>query len=107
MLSSPLVWCLLSAVCVLVGLAAVFPALLTPMTFDAPGPANSNAVGFAVSVAALPFFCLAGAVLPWILQHWWFAKWLFLLPLANLCVIACFVYALIHFHGGSFGPRPR
>jgi hypothetical protein len=107
MLNSNLSWYLLTAVWVLVGLAAVFPALMSPMAFDAPGStSNPFTIGFALSVAIFPLVCLAAAALPWILRHWSFAKWFFLLPLVNICAFAFFVFALTHFSGGQFGRSP-
>ena len=108
MLDSNLSWYLLTAVWLLAGLLGVFPALISPMAFDSPGStSNPFTVGFAASIALFPIFCLAGAVLPWILQHWLFAKWMFLLPLLDIAVLAFFVFGLEHFHGGSLGGGRR
>jgi len=108
MLNSNMSWYVLTAVWVVVGLAAVFPALMSPMAFDASGStSNPYTVGFALAIAIFPFVCLAGAVLPWILRHWSFARWLFLLPLIDIGALVFFILALEHFSGGQFGPGPR
>jgi hypothetical protein len=108
MLNSNLSWYLMTAVWVLVGLAAVFPAMMSPMAFDAPGStSNPYTVGFAASIAVFPVVCLAAAALPWMLRHWSFAKWFFLLPLADIGAFAFFILALNHFSGGQFGGGPQ
>jgi hypothetical protein len=108
MLNSNLSWYLSTVVCLLVGLAAVFPALMSPMAFDAPGStSNPFTVGFALAIAVFPLVCLAGAVLPWILRHWSFAKWFFLLPLVDIGAFVFFIFALEYFSGGQFGSGPR
>jgi hypothetical protein len=107
-LNSNLSWYLMSALWGVGGLLAIFPAILTPMMFDAPGStSNPITVGLAVSVAAFPLVCLAGAVLPWLLRHFSFAKWLFLLPVLDIGVIAAFAIALGYFSNGQFGGTPR
>ena len=108
MLNSNMSWYLLTVVWVLVGLAAIFPALMSPMAFDAPGStSNPFTVGFAISIAIFPFVCLAAAILPWILRHWPFAKWFFLLPLIDIGALAFFIFALSYFSGGQFGGGAR
>ena len=92
MLDSNLSWYLWTAFWVMAGLAGVFPAILSPMTFDAPGStSNRYSIGFALSIGVFPLFCLSGAVLPWIFRHGSFAKWLFLVPLADIAFIAYFI----------------
>jgi len=107
MLDSNLSWYLLTAVWLLVGAIAFLPAVMSPMLFDAPGSSsNPFTVGFAASIIAFPFVCLAGAVLPWVLQHWSFAKWLLLLPLIHIGVLVFFGYAIGQ-SGGLQGRRSR
>ena len=56
MFDSNLSWGLLTALWLVVGVCALFPAVMSPMMFDAPGStSNPFTVGAAVSFAALPF----------------------------------------------------
>jgi hypothetical protein len=104
MLNSNLSWYLMTALWGVGGLLAVFPAIMTPMMFDAPGStSNPITIGLAVSVAVFPLVCLISAGLPWLLRHFAFAKWLFLLPVIDIGVITAFVVALSYFSGGQFG----
>ncbi len=104
MLNSNLSWYILTALWGLSALVAVLPAIMTPMMFDARGStSNPFTIGLAASVAVFPLVCVAGAGLPWLLRHWPFAKWVFLLPVVDLGVIAAFVIALGYFSGGQFG----
>lgn len=101
MLNSKPGWYLLTALWVIVGLLAVVPALLSPMMFDAPGStSNPCTIGLAISVAVFPLVCLAGAGLPWLLRRRPSSKWLFLLPLLGVAVIAAFVVAQNYFFNG-------
>src|ERR1019366_3242248 len=96
-------WLILTALWILAGLAAVVPAMMTPMMFDAPGSErNPVAIGLAISVAIFPLVCLLSAVLPWIFRKWPFAAMFFLLPVANLAVIAAIVFTLDYFCSGQF-----
>jgi hypothetical protein len=102
-LNSRLSWGLLTALWVLAALAGVLPAMMSPMMFDAPGSStNPLTIVFALLVATFPLVCIAGAVLPWILRRWRFAKWLFVLPLLHLGIAAVFMLALDRFCGGQF-----
>jgi hypothetical protein len=108
MFDSNLSWALLTALWLVVGVFALVPAVMSPMMFDAPGSiSNPFTVGAAASFAALPFVCLAAAVLPWIFRHWPLAKWLFALPLINIGIIIIFFVAIERLSGGSFGRRSR
>ena len=104
MLNSNLSWSIATAVWLLVGLGATLPAMMSPMMFDSPGSTSSPiTIGLALSIALLPLFCLAAAVLPWILRHWSSAKWIFLLPLVDIGVIIALLAALQYFYDGVFG----
>lgn len=96
-------WLILTALWVLTGVAAGVPAMMTPMMFDAPGSErNPVAIGLAISVAAFPLVCLLSAVLPWLFRKRPFAAMLFLLPVANLAVIAAAAFALDYLCSGQF-----
>jgi hypothetical protein len=96
-------WLILTALWALAGLAAVVPAMMTPMMFDAPGSErNPVAIGLAISVAVFPLICLSSAVLPWLFRRRRFAAMFFLLPVANLALIAAIVFTLDYFCGGQF-----
>jgi hypothetical protein len=108
MLNSNLSWTIATAVWLLIGLGAIFPALMSPMMFDSPGStSNPVTVALAISVAVFPLFCLVAAALPWILRHWSLAKWVFLLPLVDIGIVIALFAALEYFSGGLFGGGPK
>ena len=110
MLNSNLSWTIATALCVLVGLGGILPAMMSPMMFDSPGStSNPVTVALAISVAVFPLFCLAAAALPWLLRHWSLAKWVFLLPLVDIGIIIALFIALQYFYDGLFGggSQPR
>jgi ABC-type sulfate transport system permease subunit len=101
-------WIVMTVLCVVLGLASIFPVLMTPMLFDAPGStSNRFTIAIAVAMVALPVTCLLGAVLPWVFRPHAFAKALFLLPLLDLVVIAALFGCLQYFCGGLLGGPVR
>jgi small-conductance mechanosensitive channel len=110
MLNSNLSWTIATALCVLLGLGGILPAMMSPMMFDSPGStSNPITIGLAISVALFPLVCLAAALLPWIVRHWRLAKWVFLLPLVDIGIIIALLAALQYFYDGVFGggSQPR
>jgi len=107
MWNSNLSWVVLTALWAVAGLAAILPALMSPMMFDAPGStANPVTIALAISVALLPLVCLVAAGLPWLLRHWPLAKWIFLLPGLHIAVIlALFVVLSLVYDGRFSGTR--
>jgi amino acid transporter len=96
-------WLALTAVWGLGGIAAIFPAAMTPMLFDAPGSQSSAlTIALAASIGILPVLCFSGAGLPWLFRRWRFAKGLFLLPAIDLAAIALLLTALGYLCDGQF-----
>jgi hypothetical protein len=92
-----------SAAWILAGLASLFPVILIPMMFDAPGSeANPLVFALAAAIAAFPVFCFAGAILPWVFRRRSFAKRLFLLPALDIVMIVLAFFALDYFCHGMF-----
>jgi hypothetical protein len=102
---SNIAWGVLTVLWLVVGVFAIFPAMMSPMMFDSPGStSNPFTVGAAASFAALPVVCLAAAALPWIFRHWPEANWFFAMPLVNIGLIIMFLKATA---SGGFGGRSR
>jgi hypothetical protein len=96
-------WIALSVSLVLVGLASVFPVIMVPMMFDAPGSESDPIViTLAIMIAAFPLLCLIGAILPWLFWRKSFARFLFLPPVVDLAAIVIAFIVLGQFCHGQF-----
>ena len=84
-------------VCTVVWLLAVVPAaggvMMSFFLFDSPGSTDSPyTLALFFSLLALPFFCVAGAGIPWLFHRSRVGPWLFLIPLLDVAAVCtCFV----------------
>lgn len=88
------------------GVLGIFPALFSPMMFDAPGSTqNPFTVALFLSVISFPVVCLLSIVVSWVLYALdrRRAAWLFaLIPLIPIVLGALALTGLQLLHGGSF-----
>ncbi|MBD2258048.1 hypothetical protein [Pseudanabaena sp. FACHB-2040] len=102
-----------TAVLIAAAVIGVFPAVMTPMMFDAPGSMENPAtVTLAIGVATFPIVCVLAVVLSWTVallpvlaqfpQHYSWACALTGLPLVNVVVAGLALAWLTVFNGGSF-----
>lgn len=102
-----------TVILVLAAVVGFFPAVMTPMMFDAPGSLeNPVTVTLALSVATFPIVCVLAVILSWLMallpmlahfpQHYTWACLLTGLPLINVAIGGFAIVWLSLFNGGSF-----
>jgi len=87
-------WKALAIVMALIGLTSLVPAFMaTAFMFDDPS-ASSNPVMYLVAAAflALPFLCIACAILPYVFSKREHARLIFLVPLLDFLLVPFFWY---------------
>lgn len=101
-MNNKILWIALTVLWVLLAVPSAGAAVMSVMMFDAPGSAESHYTWMLFwSMVALPFAWVLGAGVPWIFykKRWGIA--LFLIPIANVAVIAA-IFELINARcGGS------
>jgi len=101
-MSRRILWILLTAANVGLGVAAVIPTMLSAMMFDAPGSESSPlTIALAIAVIAFPVLCFVGAVLPWKARNKGYAGWFFGLPLLSAVAVGALFLAIDVLCGGS------
>jgi hypothetical protein len=93
---------ILTSLCVFLTILSVFPAIMSPMMFDAPGSESSSltVIPF-IFIATLPISCITALVLSALTlnktRDYKKACWVYLLPATQFLLIVSFFLILIIF----------